>query len=305
MIDEYGRVFKRPGGPIKTNYVQVLNEPAPKSWVEYTKKYDAIVGAVKDELPEVEFLGLVLEQMGSVEWYEYFLNMSNHASKDIPVDWISFHFYASPKSGNNATEIEEIFPLIDGALQKGREIVKIRDKLLPSVKLAVNELGVITQPPFSDLFWIACSSYYAYGYTQFGLMGVNAVHSSQLLGYISQFPAVTMVDSETGKPNARLHTLNLLIENIDVHNDEFVTTLVSSPTDIFAQAVLKKTGEKMIIVGSKRSKTQSIKIENISGATFQYVDISTGNNPPAKKILSSDTLVLQPFSWGIIHLVKN
>lgn len=33
---------------------------------------------------------------------------------------------------------------------------------------------------------------------------------SQLMGYPGQFPSVSLVDWTTGKPNARIHILNLL-----------------------------------------------------------------------------------------------
>jgi len=265
------------------------------SWVEYTKQYDAIVGAVKDDFPDMEWIGIVAEQLGSPEFYTYFLNNTNHA-KDIPISWVSFHFYGGAGNATLGKDLEEMFRDFDSAFITIQNIKLIRDKLNPTVKLALDEFGVMSAPgTLSDLYWVACGSYYAYGFTKLGVLGIDAVHSSQLLGYPSQYPDVTMVDWVTGKGNARYWSLKLIIDTIDVGKDTFVETLLSYSEDIFAQAVIKENGDKLILLGSKRGIPLTVKIAGGMGATFEYIDITTGSGPAKKKLLSTDTLTLSAF----------
>ena len=77
----------------------------------YTQQYDAVVTAIREQADPnhyIQFVGcVVLHGMHSVsqhrlalsgrelDWISYFLNASNH-QPGIPLDYISFHFCASP-----------------------------------------------------------------------------------------------------------------------------------------------------------------------------------------------------------------
>jgi hypothetical protein len=62
----------------------------------YTAQYDAIVQGIwrhADPHRKLKFCGLALERHKMWDWFNYFLNATNHAP-GIPIDFISYHFYA-------------------------------------------------------------------------------------------------------------------------------------------------------------------------------------------------------------------
>jgi hypothetical protein len=62
----------------------------------YTGLYDAIVTAMKAVQPETKFVGVSLAIPGQhPDFFEFFLNHKNH-KPGIPLDFISYHFYAVP-----------------------------------------------------------------------------------------------------------------------------------------------------------------------------------------------------------------
>lgn len=98
FTDEFGQRHES-GHHFKIAYWEVLNEPdfehetTPE---QYTARYDAIVAAIREVAPEVRFVGLALADPSSnPRMFEYFLNPQNHRP-GIPLDMISYHFYATP-----------------------------------------------------------------------------------------------------------------------------------------------------------------------------------------------------------------
>ena len=86
----------------KLAWWEVLNEVEAEHSMtpeQYTERYDAIAGAIHKVSPETKFVGLALSNPGRDErFFEYFLNPANH-KPGIPLDMISYHFYASPAGG--------------------------------------------------------------------------------------------------------------------------------------------------------------------------------------------------------------
>lgn len=56
----------------------------------YTSIYDAMVTAIRGVVPDMKFVGMALAGHREWNWYNYFLNASNHAP-GVPIDYISFH----------------------------------------------------------------------------------------------------------------------------------------------------------------------------------------------------------------------
>jgi hypothetical protein len=54
---------------------------------------------------------------------------------------------------------------------------------------------------------------YAYIYIETAKLGIDIVGESQLVGYHTQYPSVTMIDTTNAKPNARFRVLQLLKDN--------------------------------------------------------------------------------------------
>ena len=79
----------------------------------------------------MKFMGIALAGGNFEDWFNYFLNSSNHKS-GIPLDYASFHFYAHSSSRTNATTYESFFGEVDNFVRgKAQAIMDIRDKLSP------------------------------------------------------------------------------------------------------------------------------------------------------------------------------
>ncbi len=83
----------------KIDYWEVFNEPDLEHGFDaptYTKLYDAIVEAIHKVSPQTKFVGISHSYIvGHPEYLTYFLNPKNH-KPGIPLDTISYHFYAVP-----------------------------------------------------------------------------------------------------------------------------------------------------------------------------------------------------------------
>jgi hypothetical protein len=101
FTDESG-TYHKSGHDYTIPYWEVFNEPdgehqhTPES---YTKRYDAIVTAIKKVSPKTKFVGMAIVSYWSREWFEYFLNPANH-KPGVPLDMISYHCYAGPTDKN-------------------------------------------------------------------------------------------------------------------------------------------------------------------------------------------------------------
>ena len=119
-----------------------------------------------------------------------------------------------------------------------RYIDAIRQRLSPQTKTDTDELGVILASDEAEiaeskahpdripaLYWNAAGALYAYLYAELAKQGIDVIGESQLVGYPSQFPSVTMIDWKNGKPNARYWVLSLLKDNFHPGDQLVATTL--------------------------------------------------------------------------------
>src|SRR5256885_16325720 len=128
-------------------YWEVLNEVEAEHNTtpeQYTQRYDAIVDGIRKVSTHTKFMGLALAKAGgNPKFYEYFLNPKNH-KPGIPIDYISFHFYASPAPDESLDGWQHsFFDQAEGFLATTRFILAIRDRLAPGVRADADELGVI------------------------------------------------------------------------------------------------------------------------------------------------------------------
>jgi hypothetical protein len=282
----------------------------------YTKIYDAVVGSVRKVLPDTQFVGMALaEPSNRPEYFEYFLNPKNH-QPGIPLDYISYHFYAVP-AAEESPEVQQytFFDQADKFLASVRYIEAIRQRLSPETKTAINEVGCIlpnasTQPQpntgaenIPPSYWNLCGAMFAYLFSELASQGIDIVSSSQLVGYPTQYPSVTLVDWSTGKPNARYRVLKLLRDNF-APGDKLVKTSLSSSDAVIAQAFLAPNGTRKLLVVNKRARSSPIEIPGAAGGTESHVDLATGANPAVSSTLSSDTILLGPFSVSVLIFAK-
>jgi hypothetical protein len=315
FTDELG-VRHKSGHHYDLAWWEVLNEMNSEHRTtpqQYTERYDAIVSAIHRVSPQIKFVGLALGNASRLEYYEYFLNPTNH-QPGIPLDMISYHFYAVPGHGTNAAmpAAWHFCERADKFLKAVRQVEAIRKRLSPATQTDIDELGVIAPDPSwqnQPIYWNAAGSMFAYLYLELGKLGIENVGESQLVGYPTQYPSVSMVNWETGKPNARFQVLKLLIRNFGP-GDILMDTGVSSPADapassppaVAAQAYQTHAGRKLLLV-NKEDETVVVTLPAaVHRARMDVVDGATGENPPRHARVTGSQVTLTPFAVAVLGL---
>jgi hypothetical protein len=304
------------GHHFKIPYWEVLNEPdyehdtTPQ---QYTERYDAIVGAIHKISPATKFVGVSFASPSQhPEMFEYFLDPKNHRP-GIPLDYISYHFYAVPSS-DQSPEVQQFtfFEQAEGFLNTVRYIEAIRKRLSPGTGTMLNEVGSISADdlaqgesghvaaPIPNSYWNLSGALYAYLYAQFAAMEIDVAGESQMVGYPTQFPSVSMVDWSTGQPNARFWVLKLLHDHFGP-GDKLVETSSSNPY-VFAQGFISPDGRRQILLVNKRDRSAAVSIGNAESAKIEYVDESTGFQPPSVATIENGVLELRDFSVAVVML---
>ncbi len=308
--DEYGHWHKS-GYHYHIPYWEVLNEVDIEHHMTpqtYTRVYDAITAAIRRVAPNMKFVGLALAFPSSdPEFFDYFLNHAHHRP-GTPLNMISYHFYASPAASESPSDWQyTFFDQASGFLDTVRYIQNIRQRLSPETETDTDELGAILpndnvtpRGPIPTFYWNLCSAMYAYIYANLAKLGVQVAGESQLVGYPSQFPSVTMVNWKTGQPNARFWTLKLLRDNFGP-GDKLVES-ESSWEPVFAQGFVTPSGQKKLLLVNERSQPMEVAVPGAAGGKEEYVDETTGEQPPASVQLTSNTITLRDFGVAAITM---
>ncbi len=273
---------------------------------QYTTRYDAIVSAIHAVSPETQFMGLALAAPGSEpEFFEYFLNPAHHRP-GIPLDFISYHFYATPAPGESVDTWQyTFFDQADGFLNTVRYVESIRKRLSPATKTDLDELGAIlptdnkpgdTVPP-PAAYWNLAGSLYAYLYIQLARLGIGVAGESQLVGVPTQFPSVSMMDWVTNKPNARFWVLKLIKDNFHP-GDQLVESSTGS-SDLEAQAFVTPAGRRLLLV-NKRNRAMQVALPEADKATALTVDEHSGEEPARAVTPARGTLAVAPFAVTVV-----
>jgi hypothetical protein len=297
FVDEAG-VTHKSGHYYDISHWECLNEVDAEHAMSkefYTQVYDAMANAMREVQPTINFVGMALAFHREFDWYEYFLNASNHVP-GTPINLISFHFYASCDNRTDPNSYMDFFPQSDGFVEEVAEIVRIRDALNPTVELFIDEVGVILpgdndEPPPPDfplVYWNAAGAAYAYLFGQLAELGVSWLGMSQLVGYPSQFPSVAMLNWTSGAGTARYWTLSLLLEHYGQPGGlSFWPAYSSAPVWVYAQAFQNAAGEKSLLLVSKVPVGQNITLTlDWTNANIQCVDESTGFGPARSLVLT-------------------
>ncbi len=295
------------------NEVEFEHNTTPE---QYTTRYDAVAAAIHQVSPETRFVGMALA-MPSLrpDYFEYFLNHKNH-KPGIPLDMISYHFYASPTAAQTIDDWQyTFFDQADGFLNTVRYVEAIRKRLSPETMTTLDELGVIlasdegqdqpghVEKPIPDAYWNLAGAMYAHLYVEVAKLGIDVAGESQLVGYPSQFPSVTMVDWKNGHPNARFWVLKLLKDNFGA-GDQLAHTESPGNNDVQAQAFSTKGGKKLLLI-NKRNKEASMTLpQEFADGAVSKVDGSTGENPPQSATASGSAVNLPPFAVWVVKAGK-
>ena len=235
-------------------------------------------------------------------------------------DFISYHFYAVPTI-DETPDVEQFtyFAQADGFLKTVRYIEAIRKRLSPDTKTTIDEIGVISADdlaqgtpghvaqPIPNSYWNLAGAMYAYVFGELTQIGIDVAGESQLVGFPSQFPSVSMVDWNDGKPNARFWVLKLLHDNFgpgDQQAEIEATTNPSVPGNpyLYFLAFASRDGKHRILLVNKRDRKCDVTIPGSTGGQMDYVDQTTGFQPPATATLSSETLSVGGYSVVVITL---
>ena len=274
---------------------------------QYTARYDAIVEGIRRASPETKFMGMAMAApRDNPRFFEYFLNPANHKA-GIPLDYISYHFYASPTPLQTIDNWQyTFFDQADGFLTGVKFIESIRKRLSPQTKTDTDELGVIlptdntpadkAAPPAA--YWNLAGSLYAYLFIELSRQQIDIVGESQMIGYPTQFPSVSMMNWQNNKPNARFWVLKLLKDTFHP-GDKLVETTITSP-DLDAQAFVTPTGRKLLLA-NKRNQEVELALPDADKASALTVDAETGDGPARAVKPVAGNLKLAPFAVTVVN----
>ena len=312
FTDELGRRHES-GHHFKVDYWEVLNEVdfehnmTPE---QYTERYDAIVSAVRRVAPQMRFVGLALAAPSdNPRMFEYFLNPRNH-KPGIPLDMISYHFYAGP-TADQTPDIQQytFFEQADRFLATVRYIEAIRQRLSPSTRTTVNEIGSISADdggqsaaghvtkPIPDSYWNLSGATFAYVFGQLAFLGIDIAGESQLVGYPTQFPSVSMVDWNTGAPNARFRVLELLRNNFGP-GDKIVAVTTGTPY-VYGLGFITPDGKHKLLLVNKRDREIELKLPH-AAQEIRFVDQTTKGEQPASEPLNGAEVKLRGLSVAVV-----
>ena len=320
FTDELGKRHES-GYHYSVSHWEVLNEVEYEHQIDaptYTRLYDEVVTAIKGVQPDMKFVGMALAMPTDPNYFEYFLDHKNH-KPGVPLDFISYHFYAVP-ARDETPEVEQFtyFDQADGFLKTVRYIEAIRRRLSPETKTTIDELGVIAADdlaqgeaghvakPIENSYWNLAGALYGYLFGEMTTIGIDVAGESQLVGFPTQFPSVSMVDWNNGKPNARYWVLKLLHEDFGpgdklVEVESFSQSASNGPY-VYTLAFHTRDGKKRVLLINKRDRAFDVSVAGATGGQVEYVDQTTGFHPPGTAKLSTDTLKLGGFSVAVVTL---
>jgi Glycosyl hydrolases family 39 len=321
FTDEVGKRHES-GHHYAVSHWEVLNEPDLEhhlSPAAYTRLYDEVVSAMRTVSPGTKFGGVSLAFPGrQPEFFTYFLNPANH-KVGIPLDFITYHFYASVGSIPVEQWPDLYFAQADQFLEQVKWIEAIRKPLSPRTQTFINEVGSIAlghldAEKLPGFYWNLSGATFAYLFGELSRMGIDAVHESQLVGYPTQFPSVSMLDWNTGKGNARYWVLKLLRDNFSP-GDRLVPTTSSVSTingagyamrmgdaPPYAHSVITKEGRRRVLLVNRRNAPARVTIPGAKSGTMAFVDLTTGLQPPASRRLDGDEVSLNPFAVAVVTM---
>jgi hypothetical protein len=302
-----------------TGHSTIINFSTQPSWL-FNQSHTVTVPANPDEVqwnlhaidPDMKFVGLALAfPERNPDMVEYFLDHHHHQS-NIPLDMVSYHFYAAPRFEQTVDSWQySFFDQADGFLATMRYADAIRRRLSPETKTAFDEVGTELPtdwhpdkpmdpgPPIPAIYWNASAAVFGYIFLESAKMGVDVVNESQLVGFPSQFPSVTMLDWKTGAPNARFDTLQLLIRYAPAGGTIVATKVLPHDHDIDALAFTEGGAYRLLIV-NRRNRTIPVQVpaEFVGGVIHC---VAPGTQP---QVMKDQEYALPPFAVTILEAIR-
>lgn len=304
------------GHQFHIDYWEVLNEVDLEHTMtpeQYTRRYDAIAEAIQRVQPDMKFVGLALaDPTKEPEYFEYFLNHRHH-KPDVHLDMLSYHFYAVP-SGDPASWQYSVFDQAESFVSAVHYIESIRQRLSPSTKTTIDEVGVIVPAdelegtpgyhfePYPSFYWNLCAAEYAFLFGELSKQGIDAIGESALMQPPGFYPSVSMMNWDNGKPNPRYWVLKLLRDNLVPGAKIVQTKSFSMNHPVYAEGFVNAEGKRKVLLINLRNGDVSVRIPGSNGGVERFVDETTSENPPQTESLGSDTVSLRGFSVAVVDL---
>ncbi|MGW5384132.1 hypothetical protein [Nocardia sp. NPDC003963] len=283
----------------------------------YTRLYDAVVARLRPLDPEMKFIGLSLSLVDfDPEYFWHFLDPANHAD-GRPVDAFSYHFYACPDilnpiglPGNLPSESWHgvLFSQVDGFLRQVQLIESIKQRLSPGTETHINEIGTFTpdvmnpEPDAPAEYWALSAAVVTYLWSQLIELGIEVVGVAEFLGYPGMVHGVSLLDWETGEPNARYRALELLLANFGpgdtVYRAGAAPTLASPDNRIHSHAFAGPDGQRRILLVNKYPEPVRVRFAD-PVANIHTVDTSTGADPAVTRPVEDGEVELGPFATAV------
>src|SRR6185437_11033101 len=242
-----------------------------------------------------------------------FLNPKHHKG-GTPLDMISYHFYATGGVQQGMDVLQYTFwDRADGFLNTTKFIDNIRKRLSPGTKTTIDEVGSILdndnevpdrKTPIPNTYWNLSGAMYAYVYLGLARIGIDIVGESQLVGYPTQYPSVSMIDWKNGRPNARYWVLRLLKDNFGP-GDKFVQSGLAGTEPeagdaLTQQAIVTSHGRRLLLINRRNKTIRLVMPKEMIGTTMQVVDPSTGDEAPAVIKVTETPVGLKPFAVAVV-----
>jgi hypothetical protein len=135
---------------------------------------------------------------------------------------------------------------------------------------------------------------------QLARLQIDVIGESQLVGYPTQYPSVSMMDWTNNKANARFWVLKLIKDNFHA-GDTLVQTELAGMTaaDLEAQAFITPAGHKLLLA-NKRDRAIEVPLPNADKATALTVDVETGDGPARSVSPANGKIKLEPFAVTVV-----
>jgi hypothetical protein len=328
FVDELGQAHESVHH-YKIDYWEVLNEIDVEHYLsprQYTKIYDEVVDAVRQVSPQTKFSGLALTDPSSLtdpafphsspEYFEYFLDRRNH-KPNIPLDMISYHFYAGSAKDEPLAALKfTFFQQADSFLSTVRYIEAIRKRLSPTTKTYINEVGSMGASPLSTHellpaeYWSLSGAVFAHIYLETLKLQIDLVGAAELIDYPGQVAETSLSDWTTGRPNARFQVVRLLHRSVQPGDRLIVTEPAiqpGTPTQrkaYSAQALLAQDGTRKLLIVNKLDRRQVLHVVGSKHALMEYADTSTGSREPQITTLRDDNVTLGPYAVAVVTFTK-
>jgi len=316
FTDEYGK-WHASGHHYAVEYWEVLNDPDFEGSLrpeDYTRLYDAIVTEVRKVVPGLKFMGPVVGDITHARYFTYFLDPKNH-QPGIPLDMISYHIFVLPDADESPEVMSyTVFQQADKYLLAAGYIEALRERFAPQARTDVVDVATMLPDPLAPKlahpiprsYWNLSGAMFAYLYANLALLGVDVVGASELIDYPGIVAASTLVDWDTGRPNARYWVTKLLRDNFGP-GDRIVrppayNVLEADPhPEVYTQAFINPRGERKVLLVNKRTTAFTVRVTGASGGSVQVVDQKT-EAPAVQRALSADTVELTPLAVAVATL---